>query len=207
MVSTVVELDLEGDQPACNYDIAWLYKGGYQKSNLVWKTCGLYPMSAAVHLTDVLYLHFVCDKEQCATFRLLFSFHDVSALPQRVDDNLWNCSVPWWHDFQEHLLCNWRPECFDGKDELACSYEAPVSTCSSEGFAQMGRDGCFALLTPKQPISWNDASTLCLLRGARLASLSTLKKWNDVTRFLVTYGVDTRIYIGLKTAAPTSSHL
>ena len=41
-------------------------------------------------------------------FRLLFSFHNDSALPEQLPDGKWNCSVPFWPDFKQHLLCNFK---------------------------------------------------------------------------------------------------
>nr|KAG5687882.1 hypothetical protein BaRGS_008552 [Batillaria attramentaria] len=43
--------------------------------------------------------------EKHAGFKLTFSFHNQSALPQRLPDGKWNCSVPHWADFQQHFLC------------------------------------------------------------------------------------------------------
>ncbi|KAK7466733.1 hypothetical protein BaRGS_00037175 [Batillaria attramentaria] len=44
-------------------------------------------------------------------FKFIFSFHNQSALPQRLSDGKWNCSVPHWADFQQHFLCTLYPEC------------------------------------------------------------------------------------------------
>nr|KAG5698009.1 hypothetical protein BaRGS_005827 [Batillaria attramentaria] len=36
-------------------------------------------------------------------FRLLFSFHNHTALPEMLPDGKWNCSVPYFADFQQHF--------------------------------------------------------------------------------------------------------
>nr|KAG5693900.1 hypothetical protein BaRGS_014341 [Batillaria attramentaria] len=70
-------------------------------------------------------------------FKFIFSFHNQSALPQRLPDGKWNCSVPHWADFQQHFLCdgycmpvyvrcNDVYDCPGKEDEAACdSYTCP----------------------------------------------------------------------------------
>nr|KAG5689449.1 hypothetical protein BaRGS_026010 [Batillaria attramentaria] len=67
----------------------------------------------------------------------IFSFHIQSALPQRLPDGKWNCSMPHWGDFQQHFLCdgycmpvyvrcNDVYDCPGKEDEAACdSYTCP----------------------------------------------------------------------------------
>ena len=39
-------------------------------------------------------------------FRLLFSFHSYSVLPEKLPDGEWNCTVPFWPGFKQHLHGN-----------------------------------------------------------------------------------------------------
>nr|KAG5699356.1 hypothetical protein BaRGS_008264 [Batillaria attramentaria] len=55
-----------------------------------------------------------------AGFQVFFSFHNTPATPQQLGGGTWNCSVSYWDDFQQHLLCNGDPECLDMKDETNC---------------------------------------------------------------------------------------
>nr|KAG5690330.1 hypothetical protein BaRGS_027627 [Batillaria attramentaria] len=60
-------------------------------------------------------------------FRVFFSFHNMSALPQQLPGGMWNCSVPHWADFQQHFLCTLEPECIGGEDKLICPWK---DTCA-----------------------------------------------------------------------------
>nr|KAG5685517.1 hypothetical protein BaRGS_024254 [Batillaria attramentaria] len=73
--------------------------------------------------SDSIHVHFVNDKVRTsAGFKLLFSFHNRSSLPERVPSGKWNCSVPHWTDFQEHFPCDLRADCLDAEDEKVCPY-------------------------------------------------------------------------------------
>ncbi|PVD35471.1 hypothetical protein C0Q70_02434 [Pomacea canaliculata] len=64
-------------------------------------------------------------------FRLSFSFHALSALPQQLRDGRWNCSVPHWPDFRLHFPCNLVSDCVGGEDEVDCPY---TSHCIPDQF-------------------------------------------------------------------------
>ena len=50
--------------------------------------------------------------------------------PQKVAKATWNCSVPYWTQFQPHLACNLRSECELLEDEEDCYYRR----CHNRGF-------------------------------------------------------------------------
>ncbi|KAK7466516.1 hypothetical protein BaRGS_00037391 [Batillaria attramentaria] len=57
-------------------------------------------------------------------FKLLFSFHPVSQAPHKVKSGLWNCSVPHYASFKQHVHCNLEVECEGGEDEGGhCSFQ------------------------------------------------------------------------------------
>ncbi|KAK7474673.1 hypothetical protein BaRGS_00034097, partial [Batillaria attramentaria] len=58
-------------------------------------------------------------------FHMFFSFHNMSALPQQLPGGMWNCSVPYWADFQQHFLCTLVPECAGGEDKIICPWSDP----------------------------------------------------------------------------------
>lgn len=200
---SIMRLDLED----CNYDSLSLYLEGYSQDNFVWKVCRRFPPRPDLYHASVLFLHFISDESFSMTgFRLLFSFHNLTALPERLlggNSNKWNCSVPHWMDFQQHVSCNLQVECIDGKDEVDCPYTS--ATCGP-GFLSAG-GSCFFYVTTTKQLTWNDASNVCLLRGARLASLNTLEKFRDINRFLLLRQLESALYIGLKSAAPTLPHV
>ena len=68
-----------------------------------------------------------------AAFRVLFSFHNASALPEKLGGGGgggrggrggrgWNCSVPHWPDFRLHFPCDLQAQCGGQEDEAECPY-------------------------------------------------------------------------------------
>lgn len=50
-------------------------------------------------------------------FKMRYSFHPHSQSPAQLENGLMNCSVDYYHTFQEHLDCNLMTECMNGQDE------------------------------------------------------------------------------------------
>nr|KAG5690335.1 hypothetical protein BaRGS_027632 [Batillaria attramentaria] len=42
----------------------------------------------------------------------------------QLPGGMWNCSVPYWADFQQHFLCTLVPECAGGEDKIICPWVA-----------------------------------------------------------------------------------
>ena len=42
------------------------------------------------------------------------------SIPKKLGSGNWNCTVPYWDDFKDHLLCNMLKECWLGEDEAVC---------------------------------------------------------------------------------------
>nr|KAG5689452.1 hypothetical protein BaRGS_026013 [Batillaria attramentaria] len=70
--------------------------------------------------------------------RYIFSFHNQSALPQRLPDGKWNCSVPHWADFQQHFLFI----SLDGKGSFTIYALGRNSTCPETHFRCPGDGYC-----------------------------------------------------------------
>ena len=101
----------------------------------------------------------------------------LSEIPERLAST-WNCSVPHWPRFQRHFRCNMRQECADENDESEC----PYSFCDHRGI-RVDRH-CYFYVENDVRISWFEARHECHLKGAKLASLSSLGKWNSVMTWL-----------------------
>ena len=128
-------------------------------------------------------------------FRLRFSFHDVTALPQPLPDGTWNCSVPHWPDFRQHVLCNFKTECAGGEDEAPCPYT--TQRCG-QGRISIG-DSCYIYVAPDHKISWLDADKSCRMKGAALASLTSGAEWSRVSHvFRRVMYVKRPLFIGLR---------
>ena len=62
-----------------------------------------------------------------ACWTMHFSFHPQSKAPQRLTSGLFNCSVDYYWRFQQHLDCNLKMECEDGRDETEhCPFSSPA---------------------------------------------------------------------------------
>ena len=59
-------------------------------------------------------------------FRMLFSFHQASDVPEQSKTGLWDCSVPQWHVVHQHFPCDLLQECQEGEDEINCPYSSRV---------------------------------------------------------------------------------
>nr|KAG5697924.1 hypothetical protein BaRGS_026862 [Batillaria attramentaria] len=103
-----------------------------------------------------------------------------SALPLRLPDGKWNCSVPYWADFQQHFLCNLNQECVGMEDEADCPYTTDI--CGL-GRIAVGK-GCYIFMRLEEFITWEEASRQCLVHGGVLASLNTPEEWRNVIELL-----------------------
>jgi hypothetical protein len=74
------------------------------------------------HLISVHYVNADQSTYYPAGFKMLYSFHNASSVPQQLSDGSWNCSVRHWTDFRHHLPCDLEPQCRGGEDEAECPY-------------------------------------------------------------------------------------
>lgn len=131
-------------------------------------------------------------------FRLWFSFHNSSALPRNVFANQWNCSVPFWPDFEQHFPCNLVTDCVGGEDEMRCPY---TGHCGLGALTLSGRCYHYVILPMTSTrFRWEDAVETCALRhGGYLASLNTPEEWRDVIAVLHLRRYES-VYVGLHSA-------
>ena len=85
-------------------------------------------------------------------------------LPQRVSNIQWNCSVPYWPDFQLHLHCNLLAECDSEQDESSCGYVM----CRHGGF--LFNDTCYFIIQPEHDLLLYEARQLCEAVHGQLAT-------------------------------------
>ncbi|KAL8591972.1 hypothetical protein ACOMHN_020450 [Nucella lapillus] len=151
----------------------------------IWTACDVSYPKPDIYAGNVFSIQFHSGvqslrKDLPTGFRLHFSIHNNSARQAKLPNGLWNCSVPFWKDFQRHLDCNLELECADGRDEAACSYTSDI--CPQGTFR--ASNSCFVHVIPRRTITRNDAKKDCHRRGGSLASLSTPEVWSDVVWIL-----------------------
>nr|KAG5697695.1 hypothetical protein BaRGS_000580 [Batillaria attramentaria] len=109
------------------FHILQLFLDGNDQINEVQDICGNAPPSPRLyHPKDTMYAQFKSYRNVNVHngFRLRFTFHNYSALPEQLSDRKWNCSVPHWADFKQHIPCNLVPDCVSGEDEEDCPYSS-----------------------------------------------------------------------------------
>ena len=105
--------------------------------------------------------------ESC--FKLHFSFHSEDSVPKQLSSGLYNCSVDDYRQLQQHLHCNMKVECIDGRDEGAhCPYSS--SACPGWVFAHRK---CYKLFDVRENISAHRARDTCKVYGFQMASVKT----------------------------------
>ncbi|KAK7501680.1 hypothetical protein BaRGS_00007111 [Batillaria attramentaria] len=197
---TIVNLD-----SVVQFEHVTLYAGNTTDDHRVWRTEHSYSTSHFYHSpaprvlnTSALHVHFNSKAGFSGKtgWRLHFSFHNHSFLPQQLNDGRWNCSVPHWTDFQQHFPCNLVSDCDGGQDEAACPYS--TGHCGQGRLTAGGK--CLLYVTSQRSITWEEAAKECLRRDARLASLKTPEEWRDVIS-LLEWGHPDYVYIGLRTSS------
>lgn len=196
-------LDLAGSIYNCHRDVVQVYKETLSPSHRLLEVCSNYTIPPRIIEATMLYVYLDSwDPDAHSGFKLLFSFHNVSALPERLADNRWNCSVPHWSDFRQHFPCNLESDCVGGEDEADCPYTSDVC---GQGFARMGQ-GCVLFVRTPTPVPWPEADMMCESRDMALISASTPEKW-DALYNLLAYRPNENVLVGLKRSYQSVNYL
>ena len=165
--------------------------------SLVWRKCGLQSIFPLV-FDRCLTLVFYSDRNWSRTgFRMTFTIHKRRFSPRQLPDGKFDCSVPYYDDFQRHLHCNLFTECEKGEDENLCDYNKGACNGSIAY-----KDKCYRYFDWSTAITWLDAFKECKKRGAELASLNTPTEWNAIENALDYGHRASVVFIGLRTADP-----
>ena len=135
-------------------------------------------------------------KKEFIEFKLLFSFLKDSALPEKLPGGKWNCSVPHWPDFRQHMRCNMLRECEGGEDEVDCGYES--EDCGPGLISAAGSCYLYADDVVFSSMSSLEASRECEKRGSYLVSLNTPEEWKIISDLLLKQMIFDTIFIGLR---------
>ncbi|PVD29176.1 hypothetical protein C0Q70_11773 [Pomacea canaliculata] len=185
-------IDIE-KQEYCSYDYLTLIKVDTGGETEIWKKCGAENIPPLV-FNSSLRLVFVSDIMWVKTgFKMLFSFHPYLETPEEVDAGVFNCSVPYYHTFKDHVHCNMEKECQGGEDEVSCPYTNP--SCG-EGLID-GEKKCYRFENQTRNITWNKALTACHSYGQQLVTLKTEQEWRDFQRILDYGKRSAYLYVGL----------
>ena len=113
------------------------------------------------------------DVELRSGVNMSFSFHPQLSAPGLLTTGLFNCSVPHYTSFQQHLHCNLKQDCEGGEDEGA---HCPFSSPHCKGWVEAGGK-CYIPVDSHHTLSWQTARSQCKSRGADLAMMKTPVEW------------------------------
>ena len=115
-------------------------------------------------------------RQSCLKAKMYFSFIPKSNVPQRLRNGLYNCSVDHYWMFQQHLDCNQKIECEDGRDERG---HCPFSSQACQGWVA-ARHKCYKVFLFEAPVAGRRAFEECRMRGSELASIRTSEEDKDL---------------------------
>ena len=101
--------------------------------------------------------------------KIIFSFHLEDSVPQRLSNTLYNCSVDDYWKFQQHLDCNLKVECEDGRDEAG---HCPFSSPACQGLVA-SHNKCYRNVVFNTPVHPMAAIDECQKQGLKMASMKT----------------------------------
>ncbi|KAK7496985.1 hypothetical protein BaRGS_00011721 [Batillaria attramentaria] len=84
--------------------------------------CGTEPLPPTLYNVTIGIRFYSGTGKTASGFKLHYSIHNATEAPQSLGANLFNCSVPYYPSFQQHLQCNLVVQCQGGEDEIDCPY-------------------------------------------------------------------------------------
>ena len=182
-----------------------------------WRQCGRQIIPVEVFLHRVA-LRFLARREKesrfiqiRAGFQLQFSFHPLLQSPRRLSSGRFDCSVPYYHTFKHHVLCNGVHECHHSEDESP--HLCPFTCVGSNHSFTVGRK-CYNLTRSSLDygLTQDEAEEQCRSRGGALAMLKTRSDWRGFYSFLSSPAAQQvqlgdSILLGLWTSVPTESKI
>ncbi|KAK7497050.1 hypothetical protein BaRGS_00011786, partial [Batillaria attramentaria] len=168
------------------------------RSRFVWKDtrCGTEPLPPTLYNVTIGIRFYSGTGKTASGFKLHYSIHNATEAPQALGANLFNCSVPYYPSFQQHLQCNLVVQCQGGEDEIDCPYT--TADCGL-GLIDAG-DKCYKYIEERREITWYDAFDKCMEQNARLVTPRTLTEWKGFQEVLQFGMNSSALYVGLQTS-------
>ena len=133
------------------------------------------------------------DRDERSGMNMSFSFHPRLTAPSLLVTGFFNCSVPHYPSFQQHVHCNLQQECEGDEDEGAhCSFSS--APCKGQVAAE-GK--CYFPVDFDHSVSHRKARSECQKRGADLAMMKTPSEWEAFWKIPHITGNWKCAYIGL----------
>ncbi|KAK7497049.1 hypothetical protein BaRGS_00011785, partial [Batillaria attramentaria] len=158
--------------------------------------CGTEPIPPKLYNVSIGIRFYSGAGKTASGFKLQYSIHNATEAPQSLGANLYNCSVPYYPSFQQHLQCNLVVQCQGGEDEIDCPYT--TADCGL-GLIDAG-DKCYKYIEERREITWYDAFDKCMEQNARLVSPQTPTEWKAFQEVLLFGMNSSALYVGLQTS-------
>ena len=156
--------------------------------------CGLGPCVQVFH--DWQNKKPLCISSGC--IQMLFSFHHKTRVPQRLSSGLYNCSVDDYWRFQQHLDCNMKVECEDGRDETG---HCPFSSPACQGWVA-SRGKCYMHFSASSIDKFETSERITLERIGKGPEEDTVNNFAQSYRSIVQFCGSVNASIG----TPRNSH-
>ena len=187
------------------------FRGCFEKVLLLWKEQSnsakrrefIHDYERLVHLyaTTHVEIQVILFRSTTSDFRnkcmnMLFSFHPEDRVPRMLENGLYNCSVDDYWRFQQHLDCNLKVECEDGRDEAGhCPYSSPAC----QGWIA-SRSKCYSPLRFVQNAHPMTAQEECQKEGLTVATIKTNQELTDFQNLFLGRS-HPKVFIGLSVAS------
>ncbi|PVD27186.1 hypothetical protein C0Q70_12340 [Pomacea canaliculata] len=159
-------------------DVLKVYRINDKGSLVLWKNLRGQMKSSASVETNIL-LHFEEKPPNYGFgFQMFFTFHPSSQAPLLLNSELWNCSVPHYNSFKQHLECNLEPECQGGEDE---GPHCPFSSPACNGSVAVNNK-CYRYVKNNSSSSWNGLVEQCKKLGGNVASMKSKEEWDAMLK-------------------------
>ena len=107
--------------------------------------------------------------------KLLFSFHHRGEVPLKLGSGKYNCSVGGYWKFQQHVDCNLKAECEDGRDETE---HCPFSSPACRGWVA-AHNKCYMIFTAGSSVTVKAARHKCRVLGYEMAVVKSEQNVNS----------------------------
>ncbi|KAL8559360.1 hypothetical protein ACOMHN_045080 [Nucella lapillus] len=127
-------------------------------------------------------------------FKMVFSIHPTWQIPPQTSEGVFNCSVSFYHTFQDHFHCNLVPECPGEEDEGG---HCPFSSEACNGSVAVSNK-CYFHYQVEHASSWSEVRRKCQKLGGDLATIKTLAERDAFLDFLRMKNIMNPVYVGLQ---------
>jgi len=180
---------LEEEEGACLYDYLDFRVTAFKQT---WRKCGQQDIPSRVYRSSISLFFHSDEEEQLTGFKMMYAILPRSQEPQKLSDNLYNCSVPYFHSFKPLLSCNMVTECQGNEDEEDCDHH---SNDCGDGAVDAGTK-CYRFVRRDVTATWLGANNECIQKNTNLVMPATPDEFRRLRRIMTTLWNPRPVHIG-----------